>query len=155
MSDLNDTKLFGRVVKDAVLKTTANGLKIANFTIAVNRTYKDETGNTVSRGYFFPLAIFDTYAEKMCPYLRKGQRLIVEGYLKQDRWTTKDGFRRSATIIGVSQIHLIFDKKQDAADSSALPADMESALTQEMIQDLYDSVPPDDELIDDADGALF
>ena len=47
MSDLNDVKLFGRIVKDATIQLSNNDKKKALFTLAVNRTKKDENGNYI------------------------------------------------------------------------------------------------------------
>lgn len=169
MSDLNDVKVFGRVVRDAVMKETAGGMKVAEFDIATNITYRDENGEFVQKGNFFPLSIFGSYAEKMLSHLRKGRRLIVEGYLKQNRWTTSDGKNRSATTIGVRKIHLIFDgKKPDAAQNenqnqSENFADEDSQafdFTGEQLESMYGSEPdgrdffPDEEAYSDTD-AIF
>ena len=60
--------------------------------------------------------IFGNYAEKMHKYLVKGQKVIVEGFLRQDKWE-KEGVKKSAISIGVNNIHLIFDsKKQNDSD---------------------------------------
>ena len=111
--ELNDVKLFGRIVRNAELKITGNGLKIARFTIATNRAKKNEQGKYENIGHFFPLAVYGTYAEKMQPLLLKGQKVIVSGFLKQDRWV-QDGKKKSTISIGVNGIQLIFDSKSEA-----------------------------------------
>ena len=112
MSDLNALYLYGRVVKDAELKKTSSGVSVAVFTIASNRTYKDGNGEFEEKGNFFPLAVFGNYAEKTVSLLKKGLRVTVEGYLKQDKWE-KDGEKRSSIAIGVKKLHLLFDKKPE------------------------------------------
>lgn len=109
--ELNDVKLFGRVVRDAEMKIMPNGMKIATFSIATNRSYKNEKGEFVQVGNFFPLSVYNQYAEKLLPYLTKGRKVIIDGYLKQDRWE-KDGVKKSTTAIGVRNIQLIFDAKE-------------------------------------------
>lgn len=126
--ELNDVKLFGRVVRDAELKVLADGMKIATFSIATNRSYKDEKDEVVQVGNFFPLSVYNQYAEKILPYLTKGRKVIIDGYLKQDRWE-KDGVKKSATAIGVRNIQLIFDAK-DSAEKSSLPASEPDAAPQ-------------------------
>lgn len=147
MSDLNDVKLFGRVVKDAELRVTANGMKIAGFSIAVNRTRKDKDGNFVQEGNFFPLSLYGDYAEKMLPHLTKGQKLIVEGFLKQDRWQTQDGKNRSATSVGVSRIHLIFDSKKDSQNQAEEGNSTDGLdFTDEQMQKMYENEPSEDDV---------
>lgn len=126
--ELNDVKLFGRVVRDAEMKTMPNGMKIATFSIATNRSYKNEKGEFVQVGNFFPLSVYNQYAEKILPFLTKGRKVIIDGYLKQDRWE-KDGVKKSATAIGVRNIQLIFDAK-DSAEKSSLPASEPVAIPQ-------------------------
>lgn len=148
MSDLNTVNIMGRVVRDAEMRQTVGGTKVAVFSIATNITCKDGNGGFAQKGHFFPLAIYGSYAEKMLPNLRKGQRLIVEGYLKQNRWTAGDGKSRSATEIGVRQIHLIFDakktdseKSESATESGAVTEEQPFEPTKEQMQEMIESEP--------------
>lgn len=115
--ELNDVKLFGRIVRNAEMKISDNGLKIVRFTIATNRARKNEQGQYENIGHFFPLAIYGTYAEKMQPLLTKGRKVIISGFLKQDRWE-QDGKKKSSISIGVNGIQLIFDRKSETANAS-------------------------------------
>ena len=161
MSDLNNLSLMGRIVRDAEMKVTGNGVKITVFSIATNRTHKDESGNYVDEGNFFPLAIYGNYAEKMLPHLKKGQRIIIEGFVKQDRWVTGDGQKRSTTGIGVRQIHLILDSKKAADEKqNAVESEPETEafeFSEEQLQEIY--AENQESLFDsepiDADGAIF
>ena len=160
MSDLNNLSLMGRVVRDAEMKVTANGIKITVFSIATNRTRKDSDGNYIDEGNFFPLAIYGNYAEKMLPHLKKGQRIIIEGFVKQDRWE-KDGEKRSSTGIGVRQIHLIFDSKKSSGEkqngAGTNPESESFELSEEQLQEIYSD--SQEELFDSepvtSDEAIF
>lgn len=147
MSDLNSLQLCGRVVRDSEIRTTAGGTKVLGFSVAVNRSRKDGNGNYVDTGNFFPLALFGDYAEKMQPYLKKGQRIIVEGFLFQNKWTTEDGKTRSSTEIGVNRLHLIFDSKKpkdesSKAEAAANPQDFEP--TEKQMQEIYSQETADE-----------
>ncbi|MBQ8678320.1 MAG: single-stranded DNA-binding protein [Treponema sp.] len=166
MSDLNSVQIFGRVVRDATMKETSGGTKITEFSIATNITCKDEKEGFVQKGNFFPLAIYGSYAEKMLPHLKKGQRVIIEGYLKQNRWVTGEGKHRSATEIGVRNIHLIFDakktdleKSEPAAESGAATEEQSFEPTQQQMQEMIESEPDNADFVytDDFsdDGAIF
>ena len=139
MSDLNILGLQGRLVRDATMKESANGIKICEFSIAANYSYRNESGEFEERADFFPLAIFGTYAEKMLPHLKKGQRVIIEGGIHQNRWTTAEGKNRSATVIQVKRLHLIFDKK--TSDEVFEPNQESSGenfdFTEEQLADMY------------------
>lgn len=115
MSDLNTLTLQGRIARDAVLQTTKGGKQIALFTLAVNQTKKSADGDYFEHANFFPVSVF-VQSDKFASYLKKGQPLILEGYLKQ---VTKklgqgeDGKDRydSKLYICTSKVHLIFSKK--------------------------------------------
>lgn len=126
MSDINDLKLQGRIVRNAVLKTTENNKRIAYFTLAVNQTKKKNDGTYYDEANYFPCSAF-VNSDKFASYLKKGQPLILEGYLKQvtkETGTNADGKRLfdSRTYICTSKIHLIFTgKKDEAANNENLP----------------------------------
>jgi|GEM_PF-471273 len=138
MSDLNTVQLFGRVAKDAELKKTESGLSVAVFSIATNRTVKNSDGTFSKRGEFYPLAIYGEYAEKTFVYLKKRQKLIVEGYLRQNRWE-KDGTKHISTTIGVRTLHLIWDsKKAGTSENQASPKGDISSGTENFDTDSFD-----------------
>ena len=146
MSELNDVKLFGRVVKDAELKKTANNLSVVIFSIANNHSIKTADGKWESKPDFFPLAIYGTFAENMVSKLVKGQKVIVNAYLKQNKWE-KDGIKHSETGIGVRNIQLIFDSKKDSEatteeSSVTYPAAEDESnpmFTEEQLAEMYTS----------------
>ena len=105
MTDLNDVKLIGRIVKDSVLEQTAD-IKYAKFAIAVNHDVKTENGNWESVPTFVDLAIFNNYAEKMYKFLKKGTLVLVQGFIKQRQWE-KDGQKITSLGIAVNKIQLL------------------------------------------------
>lgn len=147
MSDLNSVQICGRIVRDAVMKETAGGTRVAEFSIATNITYRDGDGEFVQKGHFFPLALYGQYAGKMLPHLKKGQRVIIEGYLRQNRWTTGDGRNRSETAVGVRTVHLIFDGKKGRGEGNEAGNPAESSTAQDspavegQMQGMYEPEP--------------
>ncbi|WP_443739130.1 single-stranded DNA-binding protein [Treponema sp.] len=124
MSDLNDLKLQGRIVRDAVLRTTKSGKMIALFTLAVNQTKKNGDSYTETANYF-PISTF-VKSEKFAAYLKKGQPLILEGYVKQvtkEIGSDSEGNRQfdSRTYICTSNIHLIWTGKKNETKVSDIP----------------------------------
>ena len=121
---MNDLKLQGRIVRDAVIKTK-NEKQVACFTLAVNQTKKNADGTYFDEVNYFPCSVFVS-SEKFTAYLKKGQPLILEGYLKQvtkELGTGDDGKKiyDSRTFICTSKIHLIFTgKKEDAVGAKTL-----------------------------------
>lgn len=121
MSDMNDLKLQGRLVRDAVIKETKNKKQVALFTLAVNQTKKKADGTYFDEPNYFPCSAF-VNSEKITSYLKKGQPLILEGYLKQvtkELGTDESGKKifDSRTFICTSKLHLIFTGKKEDSDS--------------------------------------
>jgi single-strand DNA-binding protein len=87
------TTVIGRLTADPEIKTTGKGTSVANFSVAVNRKKGDE--EYVS---FFDVTVWGTLAEGV-RNLKKGDRVIVHGYLNQDRYENKEGKTVSKTVI--------------------------------------------------------
>lgn len=98
MNDLNSTLIEGNLTRDPESKYTSGGTCICRFSIASNRSYKkgEEWQKEVS---YFEADTWGKLAENCAAILRKGRGVRVVGYLKQERWTDKDGKSRSAVNI--------------------------------------------------------
>ncbi len=141
MSDLNSVQLYGRVVRDAELRKSQNNLSYALFSIATNYSKKNANGEWEQKADFFPLSIYGNYAESMAPKLIKGQKIIIEGSLHQNKWE-KDGVKHSNTIISVRNILLIFDKKKNEdnipVESSSKAEEIKGLeFTEDQLADMY------------------
>ena len=111
VKDINKVLIIGRLTRDAELKYTESGYAILNFSIATNRSVKkDEVWkDEVS---YFDATLFGKRAEALAQYLEKGKQVVIDGSLKQDRWT-QDGHSRSKVNITVDNIQ--FTAKQSPA----------------------------------------
>lgn len=112
---LNHVALQGRLVRDPELRQTGNGVSITSFTLAVND--RDDT-------YYIDCTAWRGTAETICKYLGKGRQIVVEGALKTRAWEDKDGNKRKAVEVNVSQFHFC-DRKEtppDAPPAVPLPA---------------------------------
>lgn len=125
MSDLNHLVLEGRLVRDAVFRTTKNEKKVALFTFAVNKTRKAADGSFYDEVYYFPTSTF-VNSEKFASYLKKGQPVIIEGYLKQkskEIGTDETGRKLydSKLYICTTKLHLIFTGKKESEQANEIP----------------------------------
>jgi len=102
VSDINVVVLVGRLTRDSELKYTPSGLPICRFSIAVNRSRKQDE-QWVDEPHFFDIEFYGKSAEGLSKYLLKGRQVAVQGELRQDRWE-KDGQQRSKVIIAASAI---------------------------------------------------
>lgn len=87
----NNISLSGNLVGDPELRFTQGGMAVAKFAIAQNDKSKDGT-ETV---HFFDITCFRRLAENVAESLSKGDKVSVQGTLRQNRWETEDGQKRS------------------------------------------------------------
>lgn len=108
MNNLNNVVLQGFLARDPELKYTGTGAAICNFSIGVNRAYKQgaEWKEEVS---FFDVTVWNKLAEKCATY-KKGQGVVLDGQLRQERWE-KDGQNRSR--VTVTALHVFPTKKEE------------------------------------------
>ena len=89
MPNLNKVMLMGNLTRDPEIKYTPKGTAIANFGIAVNRTYTPEGGEKREEVTFIDLEAFGRTAEIIGEYFKKGRPIFIEGRLKLDQWDDK------------------------------------------------------------------
>lgn len=96
MAGFNKVILLGHLTRDPELRYTPKGMAIAKFGMAMNRTWKTETGETKEEVTFVDVDAFGRQAEVIGQYLKKGSLFFVEGRLKLDSWDDKQtGQKRS------------------------------------------------------------
>lgn len=96
MASYNKVILVGNLTRDPELRYTPKGMAIAKIGLAVNRTWKTETGESKEEVTFVDVDAFSRQAETIAQYLKKGSPLLVEGRLRLDQWDDKQtGQKRS------------------------------------------------------------
>ena len=78
MASLNKVMLIGNLTKDPELRYTPNGTAVTNLRIAVNRKFKDRTGELKEDTCFLTVTAWDKQAEICNQYLQKGRAVFVE-----------------------------------------------------------------------------
>lgn len=89
--------IIGRLGRDPELKYTQGGDPVANFSVAVDESYKDKGGNKVDAAEWFRCVAWGKLAEIVANHCRKGRQVYVEGRMKTRKWQDKDGADRSTT----------------------------------------------------------
>lgn len=96
---LNRIELIGRLTRDPELRYVANGHAMAQFTIAVNRDFKNAAGEREAD--FVRCVAWRKLAEQVGQYCVKGRLVAVEGRLQTRNYEQPDGSRRTLTeVIG-------------------------------------------------------
>jgi len=103
---LNRVILLGNLARDIEL-TYISDKALSKTSIAVNKKYKNKQGEIVEDTMFIDLVFWGRIAEVANQYLKKGSKILVEGSLGLDRWTTADGTRRSKHVINVEKMEML------------------------------------------------
>jgi single-strand DNA-binding protein len=118
MASFNKVMLIGRLTNDPEIRTTNNGLKIAQFTIAVDRPFgKNENGE--KKTDFFRCKAWRQKADFVEQFVGKARLVCVEGRIELNDYTDKEGVKRYITEIDVANIETLDarDRAGEAAPS--------------------------------------
>jgi single-strand DNA-binding protein len=116
---LNAVNIMGNLTRDPEMKQTPSGKSVCSMSIANNRVYT-KNGEKVTEVSYFDVEVWGVIAENCAKYLTKGQGIIVEGRLRQDRWE-KDGKAQSRVRISANNVHFLPKKQGGTADHAEGP----------------------------------
>jgi single-strand DNA-binding protein len=102
MPSVNRVILIGNLGKDPEIRYTQAGEPIANFSLATNEAWTDKSGQKQERTEWHRVEIFGKAAQVARDYLSKGRQVYLEGSIRYDEWTDKDGNKKYMTKIRVS-----------------------------------------------------
>ena len=115
---MNSVQLMGYVTGGIELRYTANGNPVANFGIAMNRSYRQ--GEEVKQeATFVDLVAFNRTAEIAKEFLGKGRPVAIQGRLRYRTWETELGAKRSKLEVVVNQLHLMPRNGSNGNDAQA------------------------------------
>lgn len=113
--------LIGRVGKKPEVKSTGNGQRVANFSIATSESYKDKsTGEKKEITDWHNIVIWGQLADVIEKYVNKGDMIYVEGKMRTRSWE-KDGITRYTTEVIGSNITLLGNKNSGGGSSDSKP----------------------------------
>jgi len=110
--DINNCFVLGNLTKDVELKYTKNGTPVCNFSIANNQDYSKD-GKEIKQVNFFDIQCWNNLSEVCNKYLKKGNKIAVEGQLKQDRWMDDSGNKKSKIMIIANNIQFLNTKNEE------------------------------------------
>jgi len=94
---INKIILVGRITKDPELRKTSGDIAVVNFSLAVNRTYTDASGER--KADFINCVVWRKQAENMERFVKKGMLLGIEGRLQQNQYETEQGTRSTYEVL--------------------------------------------------------
>ena len=136
----------GNVTRDPEMRATGSGSQVCSFAIAVNRSYRDSSGNQQDQVSYLECVAWGKSAEVICQYVHKGSALLVSGRLEQRSWEDKNsGQRRSRTEIVVDDFSFIGGNGNGGGGSGSYSGGSKSSSSSAAKEDDFGSdVVPDD-----------
>ena len=122
MASFNKVILAGNLTRDPELRYTPKGTAIAQMGLAVNRSWKTETGELKEEVTFVDVSAFGRQAEVLAQYLKKGRPLLVEGRLKLEQWEDKNTHQKQSKLKVVLESFSFIDSRAEGAPGAAAPA---------------------------------
>lgn len=119
MNSLNKVQLIGNTTAAPEVKETPNGQKVAAFSIATNRVWKDTSGEKQEAVDFHNVVAWGKLAEIIERYLEKGKKVYVEGRLTTRSWEDQTGAKRYKTEIVAENVILLSGKSEGSARSES------------------------------------
>lgn len=107
----NRVQLIGNLGTTPEVKNFEGGKKMVRLVIATNETFKNQKGEKVTETTWHNVTAWGSQAEFAAKYLEKGTEIAIEGKLKNNNYTDKDGVKRYVTDIVVNEFTMIGNKK--------------------------------------------
>lgn len=153
MSSYNLVVLLGHTCRDVDLRFTPRGTAVGNFSMAVNRKWKNESGDLMEEVAFIDCTVWGKTAETMAQHVLKGHAVHLQGRLATESWEDKTtGQKRSKLKVIVESFQFLNQRGGDSADepSSARQPRQTTTARPAPAQDDANRLPQDDD-----DGVPF
>lgn len=107
MANLNKVFLMGNLTRDPELRYIPSGTAVADFSIAINRFFKNKEGTKTEDTCFVRVVVWANQAESCAKYLSKGRPVFIEGRLQSRSWEDKDGQKRSTMEVVAERVQFL------------------------------------------------
>lgn len=124
MASLNKVQLIGNLGADPESRYTSSGDCVATIRIATSEQWKDRTtGDKKEATEWHRVVFYRKLAEIVVQYVKKGTTVYVEGRLKTQKWTDKDGVERYTTQIDATEMKILSKRERDSEQQSNTEVD--------------------------------
>lgn len=121
---MNVVVLVGRLTDNPELRRTNSDIAVTRFSIAVDRAYRSGEERQAD---FINIVAWRQTAEFITKYFTKGQRIGIEGSLRMNKFTDKDGNNRTTYEVVVNNAHFVENKRDGGNGGSYAPAAQQTA----------------------------
>lgn len=111
---INQVTLMGNLTRDPELRQTPNGQSVCSFSLALNRSYKDQSGEWQEATDYIDIVAWAALGERVAQYLSKGRRCLVVGRLQSRSWE-QDGQKRSKVEVNANDVTFLDSRGGDSS----------------------------------------
>src|ERR1035437_6661053 len=122
---LNQVTLMGNLTRDPELRQTPTGQNVTSFSLALNRSYKDASGEWQEVTDYIDIVCWGPLGERVSQYLTKGRRCLVQGRLQSRSWE-QDGQKRSKVEVNANDVTFL-DGRGGGDDSGSVSTSSDDA----------------------------
>ncbi|MEI8187441.1 MAG: single-stranded DNA-binding protein [Candidatus Saccharibacteria bacterium] len=124
---LNQVTLMGNLTRDPELRQTPTGQSVCSFSLALNRSYKDASGEWKEATDYVDVVAWANLGERVAQYVTKGRRVLIQGRLQSRSWE-QDGAKRSKVEILANDVTFLDARGSDSeGPSESTPASKPAA----------------------------
>lgn len=127
MSIENHIQLIGNLGNDPDTKYTQGGMAVTKISLATTSRRTDKDGNKQESTQWHRVTFFGKLGEIAGEHLRKGSKISVQGSIRYDKYTDKEGVEKYSTDIIADQMMMLDAKPQDGQQSQRAPSRQQSA----------------------------
>lgn len=118
---VNQVILMGNLTRDPELRQTPSGQSVVSFSLALNRAYKDQSGDWQEATDYIDVVAWGPLAERVSQYVTKGRRVLVQGRLQSRSWE-QDGQKRSKVEVLANDVTFLDGRGDGEGGGSPAPA---------------------------------
>ena len=136
---INQVMLMGNLTRDPELRQIPSGQSVCSFSLALNRSYKDASGEWKEATDYIDVVAWANLGERVAQYVTKGRRVLVQGKLQSRSWE-QDGAKRSKVEVLASDVTFLdsrggADAEPRDNDSQSAPASKKPAKEESVVID--------------------
>jgi single-strand DNA-binding protein len=122
MAGVNKVILLGNLGSDPEVRHLENGSAVARFNIATSESYTNRNGERVEQTEWHRIELWDSLAKIAEQYLKKGNTVYIEGKLRTETWTDKEGKQREGKTVRANTMQLVGGRNSGGGSEEAQPA---------------------------------
>lgn len=122
MSGINKVIVLGNVGKEPETRSFDSGDTVTNFSVATSEKWKDKTSGELKESTeWHRVSCFGKLSEIASKYVKKGDKIYVEGSLRTRKWTDASGVEKYSTEVKAEKIELLGSKPSGTQEKQQAP----------------------------------